>query len=371
MGRLQVNPYASVDLCLEDGVVVAARVRAPIRGERLRESTIRSDDELLFPLLCRLAAREDASDLLGSRTAVARLVRCGILVSREARPRQPVFRCAFRPGKRGAAGPEGRARDARPLRYVVQRKAELPDALRPLALDVRALAPALPRVWVRTPAFGVWVPHWLSGGGARIPRLTFAAARRAGMLAPSEPSSAALATAARRFAERGYEELPQTLPPAAISAMARYFQRRIEEGWARLGDGSDRWVLHNDPVARLFHVQLAGIVSRLAKEPVKPSYAYFASYRPGAFLRRHCDREQCEYSISLLLRYRANKRDAAPWPLWLEVDGRDVPIVQAPGDGLLYRGRELPHFRRPLPEGASSMSLFLHYVPKRYRGSLD
>jgi hypothetical protein len=38
------------------------------------------------------------------------------------------------------------------------------------------------------------------------------------------------------------------------------------------------------------------------------------------------------------------------------------------GDALLYRGRELVHYRNPLPEGHHSSSIFLHYVRENFTG---
>jgi hypothetical protein len=38
---------------------------------------------------------------------------------------------------------------------------------------------------------------------------------------------------------------------------------------------------------------------------------------------------------------------------------------------LLYRGRELPHFRDVLPAGHSSTSIFFHYVREGFAGTLD
>ncbi|XYH93508.1 hypothetical protein ACMHYB_37430 [Sorangium sp. So ce1128] len=44
---------------------------------------------------------------------------------------------------------------------------------------------------------------------------------------------------------------------------------------------------------------------------------------------------------------------------------------QAPGDVLLYKGAELPHFRGALPDGRASTSILFHYVPADFDGSLS
>jgi hypothetical protein len=40
------------------------------------------------------------------------------------------------------------------------------------------------------------------------------------------------------------------------------------------------------------------------------------------------------------------------------------------GDALVYRGRELVHYRNPLPEAHQSTSYFLHYVDADFDGRL-
>jgi hypothetical protein len=55
----------------------------------------------------------------------------------------------------------------------------------------------------------------------------------------------------------------------------------------------------------------------------------------------------------------------------LQTPRGQVTVFQALGDGLLYRGGELPHFRDVLPEGQTSTSLFFHYVPGDFTGSLN
>ena len=155
--------------------------------------------------------------------------------------------------------------------------------------------------------------------------------------------------------------------------MRRYYRRLIRRGRVALGDyqSERRYVAHNEPVARFFHLQLAGVVEQLVGQPVKPSYVYFASYQSGAKLQRHADREQCEFSLTFCLDYSPEPDKATPWPLHLETSRGPVAVEQALGDALLYRGRELPHWRNRLPDGHISTSIFFHYVPEDFSGTLS
>ena len=108
-----------------------------------------------------------------------------------------------------------------------------------------------------------------------------------------------------------------------------------------------------------------------AAEPVKPSYVYFASYQGGAELERHTDRPQCEFSITYCLDFTPEPVRATPWPILLDTPAGRVTVYQAIGDALLYRGCQVPHYRRRLQEGATSSSFFFHFVREDFTGPLN
>lgn len=176
-----------------------------------------------------------------------------------------------------------------------------------------------------------------------------------------------------QFQQKGYAPVGGLIHPFHISALRRYYRHLIRTGKLRLGDqqSSRRYVAHNESVARFFHHQLTSAVTEMAGEPVKPSYVYMASYQPGAILEKHTDREQCEFSLTLCLDYSPEPRNATPWPLYLHTPSGRTTVFQAIGDALLYRGRELPHSRDPLPQGHTSTSIFFHYVREGFEGKLD
>lgn len=248
--------------------------------------------------------------------------------------------------------------------------------------------------WIEDPATHAWTPFWLSAALTATVQelrqdpeqvyLLDPAARRnlelaqiltAGSAASSRLQlwSQAAQHASEEFAIRGYAPVSDLIHPFHIGALRRYFRRRIRKGWIGLGDDqcSRRYAAHNDPVARFFHVQLTKAVSDLVGEPVKPSYVYTASYQSGACLERHTDREQCEFSITLCVDYSPEPTGATNWPLRLDTKGGAVTVYQALGDGLLYRGRELPHYRGTLAKGYTSTSIFFHYVRQDFRGKLE
>lgn len=175
------------------------------------------------------------------------------------------------------------------------------------------------------------------------------------------------------FREKGYAPLTGLIHPYHVAALRRYYRYLIRSGAIQLGDGQSprRYVAYNDSVARFFHQQIAAALSAVAGEPLKPSYVYMASYLSGAELKKHLDREQCEFSVTLCLDFSPEPRLETPWPIHLDTPTGTVTVYQALGDGLAYRGTRLPHYRSRLGEGQTSTSIFFHYVAADFAGSLD
>jgi len=247
--------------------------------------------------------------------------------------------------------------------------------------------------WVRDPATGALHPFWLGPRLERavrrlregesafsLPREVRLLLAQAGILAPADDGERRLSewseivrTRARAFRERDYVALGNLIHPYNLAALRRYYRHSIRRGAIRLGDeqSSRRYAAHNEPVARYFHHQIARAVTAIVGEPVKPSYVYLASYLSGAELKKHTDREQCEFSVTLCLDFSPEPELATSWPLRLDTSDGAGTVYQALGDGLVYRGTKVPHYRDALDQGYTSTSIFFHYVPVDFSGSLD
>lgn len=182
-----------------------------------------------------------------------------------------------------------------------------------------------------------------------------------------------MAQSAASFRQKGYVPLRSLMHPFHVAALRRYYRSQVRRGAFRLGDRDNplRYVAKNEPVARFFHHQLTHTVSAVAGQPVKPSYVYFASYLSGAELTKHTDRPQCEFSITLCLDFSPEPASETSWPIRLQTPQGTVAVYQALGDGLVYRGTSVPHYRSPLPAGRTSTSIFFHYVAQDFQGPLD
>ena len=102
------------------------------------------------------------------------------------------------------------------------------------------------------------------------------------------------------------------------------------------------------------------------------TYSYVRVYKQGDILHRHKDRPSCEISCTLNL-------GGDEWPIYLDPTGQSsvlhgsetttvlksnpnkgTKIVLRPGDGLIYSGCDLEHWREPF-DGLECSQVFLHY----------
>jgi len=248
-------------------------------------------------------------------------------------------------------------------------------------------------IWILDPATDALLPFWLGsdfsqwldnlhpgGSLANLPLEVLSTLCSAQVLVTenhkTERRQQWAKTAAKSkalFHQNGFVSLEGLLNPFHVAALRRYYRDLIAAGGLSLGDSqcADRYGCHNETVARFFHHQLTAAIGEVAGEPVQPSYVYLASYVNEAELEKHTDREQCEFSVSLCLDYQPEPPVTSPWPLYLETKLGAVAVHQRIGDGVLYRGRTLPHYRTRLPKGCTSTSIFFHYVRRDFAGPLD
>jgi hypothetical protein len=176
------------------------------------------------------------------------------------------------------------------------------------------------------------------------------------------------------LAERGYFAVRDVCNPYLLAAMRHYYRSEIASGRLEFGDGqSQRWRVHDDPLAQYFHRELTSAINQLTGRRHKPSYVYFGGYREGSELPRHVDRLQSELAVSLLVDFTPEPVGASTWPLRIEPFGssRSIDIYQRLGDAIVYNGCQVPHSRPPLGRGHTSSSLFLMYVREDFSGELQ
>ena len=112
-----------------------------------------------------------------------------------------------------------------------------------------------------------------------------------------------------------------------------------------------------DPLGESILADLTPLVERAAGVTLSPTYSFLRVYRAGAELKKHTDRPSCEISSTL---YLGGESDD-PWPIHVEINGEARAVPLEPGDLMVYRGVDVPHWRDVF-QGARSAHLFLHFV---------
>jgi alkylated DNA repair dioxygenase AlkB len=382
MTELDLNPRLSIRRLLVDGQPIAYALIAPVKGRGLLKNTVELASASADVLeVLEALARADADVEVGE-DACSTLVDLGVLVHGHEVSGPVRFSCRL-----GGDGP------AHPASLVVNPDVAITgfvDLVTPQRDLQRALEPCAELVLVTDPVHGARHPYWLDEHerallvrlieGALAPTdLADADARRfagAGILVDEQAIAAArdrLGAAVARFARHGYAVLPRLLPPLQVAALRSYYRDLVAEGYVAPRDTQVplRSAQHNEPLMQYYHHQLLDLFRTVTDQPIKPSYGYFISYRRGAALDKHRDREQCKFSASLLIDYEAAASDDASWPLYLELPatGEQVAVELMPGDCVLFSGGVQPHYRHAL-RAERSTSLLLHYVDEAFSGSL-
>jgi hypothetical protein len=372
---LVVNPFASVRGPFDIDGESVLDVLAPKTGAFLQHHRVsQREEKALFAALARTSRGEPYDEPLEPRVR-ARLREIGVLVAEHRIPVWPRFRCGLRLGTQS-----GFALGCSP------RGSKLWTAVSAGIAGVQFHGPA--QTLVEDAVTRLRFPYWCGRGRVRDLRavrpdsLLLRALRRDGLrVSPADLAGARRAwerTVERRrgqLASSKFVTVAGAVPLAHLSSMSRYYRRILDEGFADYVPRERRFVLHNDPIGRIYHRALLPLIERLAGEPLKASYSYFSAYPRGTALPKHTDREQCEYTASLLIDFEPRKGAELPWPIGLDLERaeekRALSVKQQVGDVLLFRGRELAHFRRPLRVARRTLHLFMHYVRHDFVGSLD
>jgi hypothetical protein len=117
---------------------------------------------------------------------------------------------------------------------------------------------------------------------------------------------------------------------------------------------------HNDLAMKNLMCYLSPDMEKHTGVKLIPTYSYLRVYKKGDELKRHTDRNSCEFSVTLTLMREPNEEI---WPIYLETDiAHKVELEE--GDGLIYKGIESPHWRDKF-EGSRLAQVFLHYVRRQ------
>ena len=156
------------------------------------------------------------------------------------------------------------------------------------------------------------------------------------------------------FDENGYLILKKICDPKLLYCPVPT-DRGLFKWW---GMREDQFVLDNDqqvedsierywyPQYKDIHTTIKNIVETLIGRRLYETYYYDRFYFPGQELKKHIDRPACEISVTVHIDTNIKEH----WPIWVKnVNGENISVVLEPGDAMIYKGCERPHWRESMP----------------------
>jgi hypothetical protein len=166
-------------------------------------------------------------------------------------------------------------------------------------------------------------------------------------------------TTAAVFERDRYVVLPSLLQEPSLNQFYRYACKSADSDRMILGDEQ----VQGTPRAAA-DFMMDGLLHSLQPQievacgfALFPTYSYLRVYKHRDTLAKHTDRPACEISVSLCLGFE----EGNSWPIWIEGPQSTSSMDLGPGDALLYRGMECPHWREAF-DGNRQAQVFLHYV---------
>jgi hypothetical protein len=174
----------------------------------------------------------------------------------------------------------------------------------------------------------------------------------------------------------GYAVLREILPPAQREKYRHYVRQLREHGYfPGIGVGDSQVALrtniHKEPTIASLHNGLARLINRFDDPTLIGSFCQLGIYEGGAVLERHTDRSQCVRNISFLFDMWSPQGEPEPWPFHLEIRGETRTVLLKPGDGAVYPGTKMIHWRDPLPAGQRATAAFFFFVPPDFQGTFN
>lgn len=161
------------------------------------------------------------------------------------------------------------------------------------------------------------------------------------------------------FDKHGAVHLPRLMPSEFYKFFTHVLLRQADI--APSGDPqipNAKAILDHEYMFETMHELYWNVVENIVGEELIPTYAYARLYSNGDVLEKHTDRKACEVSVTIQL----GRSHHYSWPIYMG----DMRFDMAEGDGVVYNGCEIEHWRDKCdaPEGYYSGQLFLHYVKK-------
>ena len=119
---------------------------------------------------------------------------------------------------------------------------------------------------------------------------------------------------------------------------------------------------YHHPQYKIIHSGVRKKLEKILGRKLYNTYYYDRFYFPGQALTAHADRDACEISVTIHISTNLPD-DLRDWPIKVKtpdtytdkrktavlVPGEERSCILNPGDGMIYKGCERPHWRDPMP----------------------
>jgi len=127
------------------------------------------------------------------------------------------------------------------------------------------------------------------------------------------------------------------------------------------------------PLYKKTHSEIRIKIEDIIGRKLYNTYYYDRFYNPGQSLAVHTDRPACEISITV----NVGSNIQEPWPIWIKTPdvyddpkkktkiikkGKNKKVILKPGDGMIYKGCERPHWRDSMPGNIIDRNLYYHQI---------
>lgn len=163
-----------------------------------------------------------------------------------------------------------------------------------------------------------------------------------------------------------YQVVRNFLSEADASIISRYMEYSLKgalyenRGTVPAPNNPSQYARYADPLMEVILIDSREAVEAIVGKELLPTYSYSRVYVEGDDLRRHVDRPSCEYSVTVNVAC-----DGDPWPIWMQCgDDEPTKVILNPGDAVVYKGRDVHHWRNKMIHTRVNAQFMLHYVAK-------
>lgn len=170
--------------------------------------------------------------------------------------------------------------------------------------------------------------------------------------------SAFTSKALQNFRAKKFTVLRKLIPSPLTTMLYKQYMDYLKNGAMLFQKHMQRYVKNEDPLSALVQHQLCAHVQYLVGSPIVPTYTIGLHYIKGGFIKPHIDRPQNEISMSICIGAHPEK---VTWPLYATQNDDEIQYLLQPNDAFLYRGNEIVHYRKELPDGQTVTQLIVGF----------